>query len=257
MCLSGAAGRGGRRGADPPGRGDAAANPSSVAALRTGKAARRLRGAADRLRVHRRLRLAEPGRSALDARGDRRGLLALHDRAAARLGVRRAAAASPLEVVTSRQRRRRQRTVSRLDLHAPRSPQRFVLGEHRLLQQLLARRDHRRAQASRAARAAAAARVSCSCAASAIHGSRQSRAARCARSRDLRAVHAGHDDQMRRRQQPHGPRQLLRDGGIVEIGEQHDECAVLEQRADAHCRGHRIGLRRLARSAARASCGSA
>ena len=62
---------------------------------------------------------------------------------------------------------------------------------------------------------------------------------------DLAALNAGHHHQVRRRQQAHRARQLVRDAGIVEVGEQQHQGAVLEQRAHTHRRGGRIGFGRL------------
>src|SRR5207248_7433737 len=49
---------------------------------------------------------------------------------------------------------------------------------------------------------------------------------------DLPAVYACDHDQVRRREQPYGTRELVGNVGVVEIREQHDESAMLEKRSE-------------------------
>ena len=134
----------------------------------------------------------------------------------------------------------------RRNLHTPRTSQRLVLREHRRLESLGGRGDHRRAQMSQQRALRGGARLVLG------RGQRDPRilpGVRLAlRQRaDLAAVHAGHHHQVRRGEQAHRARQLVGDAGVIEVGEQHDEPAVPEEAAYAHRRRRRIRLRRLHR----------
>ncbi len=156
----------------------------------------------------------------------RRGLLAFHGRAALRSAVWPA------------------RTTARLvrtPLHAPRAAQRLVLREHRLFEHLCRGRHHRGSEALQQQSLRRGARLVFG------GGQRDPRILPGARlgggqRSDLAAAYTRDHHQVRRGEQPHGTRQLIGDVGVVEVGEQHDESAVLEERAYAHGSRRRIRL---------------
>ena len=210
MCLSGAAGRWKRSSAQEQGR---------AAAFRSRRCARggadRVRRAARRRRVARGLCVAGPAVRGARARRDRADL------------------AFMLALLSNPARwRQPRRPPDTARAAAPRSARKFRSGAARARPPPAPQAVQQRALPRGAPVLAGA---------SATGGSDRTLHAgwRCG----LAAMPLPH--QVWRRQQPHRAHQLVRDVGIVEVGEQQHQGAVLEQRAHAHRRGGRIGLGRL------------
>src|SRR5580700_7760863 len=113
---------------------------------------------------------------------------------------------------------------------APRPPQQLILCEHGRLQSLFALRNHRSAQTLQ--QGALAGGTGLTLARRKRHpgitpGVRLTRG----EGEELRAAYARRHDQMWRREQPNRARERVGHRRVLELGEEHDQTAMLEQRA--------------------------